>query len=165
MLQRVWSWPVTAALDVLAIGLAHGVAGYLAHRLPPEALAHDGWLLRPRAFEQQGRAYRRVRIDRWKHRVPEAGALFPGGVSKRHLRPGDDGLRDLVRETRRAELAHWGTLACGPVFAVWNPPLPAAALLLYAVGANAPFIAIQRYNRLRAQALLARRRGSVTTTG
>jgi glycosyl-4,4'-diaponeurosporenoate acyltransferase len=158
MLRRVRSWPATAALDLVAIALAHGVTGYLAHRLPPEKLEHDGWLLRPRAVEQQGRAYRRVRIDRWKHRVPEAGALFPGGVSKQALRPGDDGLHELVRETRRAELAHWGALACGPLFALWNPPVPAAALLLYSVGANAPFIAIQRYNRQRAQAVLARRR-------
>ncbi len=157
MLRRVWSWHRTALVDVAAIAVAHGVAGYLAHRLPAHVLAHDAGPLRPRAWERDGRAYRRVRIDRWKDHLPEAGALFDGGVSKRVLRSGPDGLHELVRESRRAELAHWGALASGPLFALWNPPALAGALLLYSVAANAPCIAIQRYNRQRAQRVVARR--------
>lgn len=165
MLRRVWSWHLTALADVGAIAAAHGVAGYVAHRLPVDALRHDTWPLRPRAWEREGRAYRSVGIDRWKGRLPEAGALFDGGVSKRTLRPGADGLHELVRESRRAELAHWGALACGPLFALWNPPPLAAALLLYSVGANTPFIAIQRYNRQRAQRVLELRAAAAAGHG
>lgn len=153
----------TVVLDVAVQGLVHTATGYAAHRLPADRLAHDGWLLRARGFETGGRWYRdRVRIHRWKDRVPEAGALFPGGVSKRALPARDRaGLELFVRETRRAELAHWWALACGPAFALWNPPAAAATLVAYGVGVNAPFIAIQRYNRQRAQAVLVRlaRRG------
>lgn len=157
MLRRTWSWRRTIALDAVGIALAHGVTGYLAHRLPAGRLADDPWLLRPRRWERAGQVYRRVGVDRWKDHLPEAGSLFAGGVSKRALRPGPDGLRELVRESRRAELAHWGALACGPVFALWNRPAVAAGLLVYAVTANAPFIAVQRYNRQRAQRVLALR--------
>ena len=46
-------------------------------RLGDERLARDGWGLRERRFEDGGRWYRRrLRIHRWKDRVPEAGALF-----------------------------------------------------------------------------------------
>jgi glycosyl-4,4'-diaponeurosporenoate acyltransferase len=146
------------ALDVVAWGIFHAVTGYLAHRLGSRRLSRDGWLLRPRAFEDAGRWYLRWwRINRWKDRVPEAGALFPGGISMSSLpAPGRGGLPLFIRETRRAELAHWWAMACGPLFALWNPLLPTVLLIAYGVLVNAPFIAIQRYNRLRATAVLHR---------
>jgi len=116
-------------------------------------------VLRPRRFEVGGAWYRdRLRIHRWKDRVPEAGALFAGGVSKREL-PSYDvaGLELFVRETRRAELGHWWAMACSPLFALWNPPLASSLLMSYGVGINLPFIAIQRYNRFRTQAIIVRR--------
>lgn len=159
MLRLVMPQWLTLVVDVAAWGFLHGATGYAAHRLGSDRLTRDGWLLRPRGFEQGGRWYqRRLRIRRWKDRVPEAGALFGGGISKRRLPASDAvGLRLFVRETRRAELAHWWALACGPVFALWNPPLATALLVGYGVLVNLPFIAIQRYNRFRIEALLERR--------
>ena len=126
------------------------------HRLGEDRLSREGWLLRPRRFEAGGQWYRRrLRISRWKDRLPDAGDLFRGGLSKRHL-PSCDlaGLQLFVRETRRAELAHWWAMACGPLFLLWNPPLASALLVGYGVVVNLPFILIQRYNRFRSQALL-----------
>ena len=158
MLRYVVPQLPTLLVDVAAWGVFHAATGYGAHRLPASRLEHDGWLLRPRAFEAGGRWYRRrLHVDRWKDRVPEAGALFQGGVSKSRLPARHEaGLRLFVRETRRAELGHWAAMACGPVFVLWNPPLPAALLVTYGVLVNLPFIAIQRYNRFRTQALLVR---------
>jgi glycosyl-4,4'-diaponeurosporenoate acyltransferase len=158
MLELVMSQPVTVAVDVAAWGLFHTATGYAAHRLGDERLGREGWLLRLRPFEADGRWYRRrLRIHRWKDRLPEAGALFAGGVSKRAL-PAYDvaGLELFARETRRAELAHWWAMACGPVFVLFNPPLAASLLVLYGVVVNLPFILIQRYNRFRTQPLLDR---------
>ncbi|GAB3929317.1 glycosyl-4,4'-diaponeurosporenoate acyltransferase [Kribbella albertanoniae] len=151
--------PLTIAFDVIAWGAFHAGTGYLAHRLNDRQLSRDSWLLRARAFENDGRWYRRWwRVERWKDRVPEAGALFAGGISKAHLpTPGRSGLPLFIRETRRAELAHWWAMACGPLFALWNPPLATTLLIAYGVLVNAPFIAIQRYNRLRAQRILRSR--------
>ncbi|QIG43700.1 hypothetical protein G5V58_13850 [Nocardioides anomalus] len=160
MLKLVMPQALTLVVDVVAWGVFHSVTGYAAHRLSDERLSRDGWLLRPRRFEDGGRWYRRrLRIQRWKDRVPEAGALFAGGVSKRALPARDEaGLELFVRETRRAELAHWWALCCGPLFVLWNPPLAAGVLVAYGVLVNLPFVAIQRYNRLRLLSVLARRR-------
>jgi glycosyl-4,4'-diaponeurosporenoate acyltransferase len=164
VLRHVLPQWATVLVDVAAWGVFHAATGYAAHRLDASRLDRDGWLLRPRAFEQGGRWYRdRLRIHRWKDRLPEAGDLFAGGMSKRQL-PSHDvaGMQVFVRETRRAELAHWWAMACGPLFVLWNPPLASALLVAYGVLVNAPFIAIQRYNRARIQAVVARlaRRGS-----
>ena len=161
MMSYVMPQGLTIVVDVLAWGTFHAATGYAAHRLPESRLRRDARVLRPRAFEAGGRFYRdRLRIHRWKDRVPEAGALFQGGVSKRKLPSYDaDGLQLFVRETRRAELAHWWAMGCSPLFVLWNPPLAAGLLLGYGVAVNLPFIAIQRYNRIRVQALIARRHG------
>jgi len=159
MLKLVMPPALTLVVDVLAWGGFHAATGYAAFRLDDNRLSRDGWLLRPRRFETTGRWYRRrLRIDRWKDRLPEAGDLFRGGVSKRHL-PSYDvaGLQLFVRETRRAELAHWWAMCCGPVFMLWNPPLAAGLLVGYGLVANLPFVVIQRYNRFRIQALIERR--------
>ncbi len=158
MLRLVMPPALTIVVDVLAWGVFHTATGYAAHRLDDSRLDEDGWLLRPRRFELAGRWYRRrLRIDRWKDNLPEAGGLFRGGVSKRHL-PAYDvaGLELFVRETRRAELAHWWAMACGPLFLMWNPPLPSVLLVAYGVLVNLPFIAIQRYNRFRTQPVIER---------
>lgn len=158
MLRLVMPQGVTILVDIFAWGAFHALTGYAAHRLDDERLARDGRLLRPRSFEDGGRWYRRrLRIHRWKDRLPEAGAVFAGGMSKRALPAYDAaGLELFARETRRAELAHWWAMACGPVFVLWNPPLAAALLIAYGVAVNLPFILIQRYNRFRIEALLGR---------
>lgn len=150
----------TLLANVAGWAVVHAGAGYLVHRWPIDCLRHDGPLLRARGWERSGRVYeRRLLIQRWKGRLPEAGALFSGGVSKRRL-TGSVGRANLDRfviETRRAERGHWLAMAGGPLFALWNPPSGVALMVAYGVVVNAPFIAVQRYNRQRAQRLLARR--------
>jgi glycosyl-4,4'-diaponeurosporenoate acyltransferase len=104
------------------------VVGYGATRLGDTTLGHDSWLTRLRSWERDGRWYERVGIRRWKDRLPEAGAVFRRGRSKRAL-PGraDADLERFAAETRRAELVHWVIPVLTPVFALWNPaPLVAA---------------------------------------
>jgi glycosyl-4,4'-diaponeurosporenoate acyltransferase len=158
MLRLVMPQWLTIVVDVIAWGVFHAATGYAAHRLGDHRLRRDGWLLRARRFEVGGQWYRRrLRINRWKDRLPEAGDLFRGGISKRHLLSHDPaGLQVFVRETRRAELTHWWAMACGPLFVLWNPPLASALLVGYGAVVNLPFIVIQRYNRFRSQALLER---------
>jgi glycosyl-4,4'-diaponeurosporenoate acyltransferase len=158
MLQFVMAPAATIVVDIVAWGAFHTLTGYAAYRLDDSRLTRDGWLLRQRPFEDDGRWYRRrLRIHRWKDRLPEAGALFRDGLSKRQL-PSYDyyGLQLFAGETRRAELAHWWALCCGPIFALWNPPLATALLIGYGIAANLPFIVIQRYNRFRIAALIGR---------
>jgi glycosyl-4,4'-diaponeurosporenoate acyltransferase len=145
--------------NVAVWGAAHALSGYAVHRLPVARLQRDGRLLRLRRFEAGGRRYERaLRIQRWKDRLPEAGDLFRGGVSKRRLPPGEGGgVERFVVETRRAELGHWLCLACLPLFPMWNPPLGVALMVAYGLAANLPCILVQRYNRGRCLRVLAAR--------
>ena len=140
----------TVVLDVAVWGTWSTVCGVVAWRYPAHRLAADGPLTRPRSFEDGGRLYPRLGIRRWKDRLPEAGALFPGGVSKRRAGGrSPEALRRFAVETRRAELTHWWVMALGPFFVLWNPPALAAVMVAYAVAANLPCIMIQRFNRAR----------------
>ncbi len=99
---------------------------------------------------------RRLRIARWKDRLPEAGDLFADGYDKRVVTRAD--LPRYVIETRRAEYTHWAIMAATPLFLLWNPFLVWWAMVAYAVIANLPCLVIQRYNRARVLRILSRRR-------
>jgi glycosyl-4,4'-diaponeurosporenoate acyltransferase len=152
-----WSNPTTLAVDIVAWGVVHASTGYIAHRIPTARLDHDSWLTRPRRWERGGRVYDAIRVRRWKDSLPEAGAVFAGGVSKRSLVTRTTaGLEAFATETRRAEIGHWLAAAASPAFALWNAPAVAAVMVAYGVGINLPFIAIQRFNRARIASALHR---------
>ncbi len=136
-------------------------AGFIAHRLPGRCLRPDGWLFRERRWEQGGRFYdRRLGIRGWKDRLPEAGALYRGGFSKRNLQGTDTShVRVFVRETCRAEAGHWCTVLLSFTFFAWLPWW--IALFMPPVGllGNIPCIAVQRYNRPRLRQLQRRLEG------
>jgi glycosyl-4,4'-diaponeurosporenoate acyltransferase len=152
--------PVALGLNVALWAGAQVLAGYAAHRLPLARLQHDRGLLELRRFEAGGRWYeRRLRIARWKDRLPEAGAFFAGGLTKRAVPPrAGGGVERLAAETRRAELAHWWSFAGLPLCVVWNDALGVALMVAYGLAVNLPPIAIQRYNRGRAERILQARR-------
>ena len=153
------SRPLTVVLDVVAWGVVHAATGYLVHRLAARRFDGDWWIHRRRRFERDGAFYVRVlRIKAWKRWLPEAGGLFPGGFDKRSLRAARDPryLEVYRRETRRAELGHWLVPAAAPVFVLWNPPGVAVVMVVYAIVANGPCVAAQRYNRIRLDRVLAR---------
>lgn len=140
----------------MLIGL---VTGWLAVRVPRRWLATDTRLTRIRRFEERGRCYeRRLRIERWKHRLPEAGALFAGGTSKRSTGGRrSEALQTFAEETRRAEWVHWAQIAAAPTFGLWNEWVVTVAMVAFATLVHLPFIVVQRYNRARVLPILLRR--------
>ncbi len=153
--------PRILLLDAAAWAAWSLACGLLTWALPVRLFERDGFVPRLRGFEAGGRCYeRRLVIQRWKERLPEAGAFFPGGFSKRHLPSRNRAeLQRFCAETRRAELTHWLIPAAWPAFYLWNSPPLATAMGVYAVGANLPCLVVQRYNRARLLRLLARPAG------
>jgi len=133
-------------------------SGWVANRIPACRLDGDTWITKIRPFEDRGSWYaRHLRVRVWKRRLPEAGALFQGGVSKASLPGfGRTELETFARETRRAELVHWANVGFGATFLVWNPWPIGALMVLFGLVAHLPFVVVQRYNRARAMFLLER---------
>jgi len=148
----------TVLLDAFVWAAWSVAVGAAAHRVPTRFFARDTWVTSARAWERDGRVYERVRIRRWKDRVPDAGEFFDRSASKRTIgsRSQDDIERYLV-ETRRAEYVHDAIVLVTPAFALWNPWPLRMAMAAYAIVANVPCIAIQRYNRARLKRIVARR--------
>ena len=157
-----WAWVVV--LDAVAWAAWSALAGWWTGRRGAAGRVGgtdaDGLILRLRSVEVGGHWYEtRLHIRAWKDRVPEAGRAF-GGRSKRQLPPGGaQGLPTFLGECRRAERTHWIILAATPAFAVWNPPGLFLAMVVFAIVANVPCLAVLRYNRARILALQA---GSAT---
>ena len=150
---------VAVALSVATWVAVSFSVGWWATRWPDARVDREGPVTRLRAWEANGAWWqRRVRVQRWKDRLPEAGAFF-GGTAKRHLPSRSDaGLEAFRRETVRAERVHWLILASTPVHLVWCRPTVFLGMAAYGVALNVPFIIVQRANRGRLDRILSRRR-------
>jgi glycosyl-4,4'-diaponeurosporenoate acyltransferase len=156
----LWSlpWAVALVVDVAFWVVWSLAVGFWAAHRPTASLTGTGPFLRLRPFETGGWYERRLRIKRWKDRLPEAGGLF-GGDSKRTLPAGATRTSQLERfraETVRAETVHWLAPVPAPVLVLWNPWWLFAAMLVFAVLANVPCLLVQRYNRARIAGAVAR---------
>ena len=133
---------------------------FIANCIPRRLFA-----VRAQVWERNGRTYELLGIRRWKDKLPEAGARFGNGFSKRNLRGRGRGeLVRFAREARRGELVHWCAIAALPLFALWNTPLGMLVNAIYSVAANFPCIIVQRYNRARIVHLLKVGAGYKTQT-
>lgn len=149
--MKAWMWAANVC-GWPAIQL--GFAWFLLRR-PAAHYAADSWLTRQRHWERDGNIYRKLfRIDRWRRSLP-SGAVWLKAPQERHLTiPRRTDAARFIRETRRAEYAHWYMLLCTPVFFLWNPPWACGVMAAYGILTNLPCILVQRSNRLRAKRAL-----------
>ncbi len=139
---------INSILVMILLGLASQIVGFL---LPRHIFHGDRPPFAPFAWEKNGKIYERLRIRRWKDRVPDMSRIMKNMVKKK-LPAGSnsDQMILLVQETCVAELIHALLIVAG----LWLVPVwPGAGgwivYLLYALVGNLPFIIIQRYNRPR----------------
>ena len=134
----------------------HLGAGGVAHRMSARSLRRLPFVNRTYAWEDEGRVYRVLAIQRWKDLLPEAGNFYPGGFPKQHLAAKDPlYLERFVLETTRAEFSHWLTWGLALTFLAWTPWTVTAVMIAYGAAANLPCILVQRYNRPRFARTLA----------
>jgi len=145
------------AANLLGWPVIHLGVAKIILSIPLERFANNKTPYAIRRWERDGDIYREyLGIRRWKSLLPD-GAPWLGGFSKKRLASRNQQyLQVFIRETRRAEFAHWCMLLCFPVFFLWNPPWACWVMAGYAVAANLPCIVAQRYNRLALQRLLDR---------
>ncbi len=139
--------------------LASLLVGGLANRLPDRWLQGHDIPAATAARRRCGGPWAGLAIRRWKGWIPDAGPALPGGVAKASLVQRDPhALRRLVIETRRAELVHAALWCAWLPTLLWLPPAGVLVNLLFACLFNLPCLLLQRYNRRRIEAILARAR-------
>lgn len=122
------------------------IVGYSLNKVPNNKFAKELTFVNTDTFERLNV----LQIKKWKDKVPEAGDMFKGGVSKSSVKTYDvQSLKNFVYETRRAEYVHYSIMMITPVFFLFLPAYLIVAMILYAVVANIPCLLIQRYNRSR----------------
>ncbi len=154
---------ITLVNTVFWFALHFGVAELITH-LPAETQHRLFDWNRPffRVSEREMALYRRLRLPRWKDRLPQFNPEF----DKRHLAaaPTPTYLREFLEVTCHAEVIHeliallgflslFFCLLCEHPLD-WLPLFFGIALFIGLC--NLPFVAIQRYNRFRLLRLLAR---------
>ncbi|KMJ59345.1 hypothetical protein AB685_00170 [Bacillus sp. LL01] len=144
-------------VNILAWGIIQLGAAYLALKIP------RGWLSKESRWFSEKRGeksfYIFLGIKKWKDRLPEAGALFRGGFSKKRIESkSKEYLKLFVVETRRGELTHVLAMLPGVFFFIWNPPHVGLIMVFYGIAANLPFALLQRYNRHRLLKVLSKQK-------
>ena len=135
------------AFIVVIVGALAFLGGEM---LPRKNFDYTAFPYKPFAWEQEGKIYEKLRIRKWKKRVPDMSRHVKTMFAKELINPRDpEYTRRLILETCVAELTHDVLILLSPIFPQYMTGVYAdAAMLLYALG-NLPFILIQRYNRPR----------------
>ena len=131
---------------------------FIGRILPESWFDWQRFPYKSRPFEQNGRIYQRLNIQKWYKKLPDASRVF------RHIFP-DKSLKSLskeklcilLKETCVAEFVHCSLCVIGFCYGKLNEG-PGVRLLtwMYILIGNLPFILIQRYNRPRLLRLLNR---------
>ena len=146
------------AFIVVVVGTS---AFYLGQLLPRKNFDYRHAPFAPFGWEDGGRIYTKIRIQRWKDKVPDMSQYVKSAFRKRiTVFRSAEYLEELVLETCVAEFVHFVLILLSPVFLIlMEGEARWICALLYAFG-NLPFILIQRYNRPRLVMLMDRQRTS-----
>lgn len=160
--MQIFTFPplVSLALCILLWGGLQTFFALLCQRLPASWFAWDNWLFRPKAFEKNGRLYKKVfQIHRWKGYLPDGAAVSKSGYRKKHLQDTSiENLSVFLEQSCRAELAHLLAITPFWIFGLFLPPVGMVLMLGYALAINMPCVLAQRYNRPRIAGLLQRKK-------
>ena len=146
--------------SVLYIALL-GILSQAVGSLLPRRLFHaDRFPFHTFSWENEGRIYQRLKIRRWKDRVPDMSRIMKNMVRKKLPVGSPSSHMDLlVQETCVAELIHEILIVLGLfLLHIWPGIGGWLVYLLYVLLGNLPFIIIQRYNRPRLIRLAAKTR-------
>lgn len=103
-------------------------------------------------WEMQNSFYtKKLKIKKWKDKVPQY--IAKDGFSKKEMKNlssmSKAYIERFISETCRGEWDHLACCAYSVVSFLINPPFYAIMFSLIVIVCNLPFIAIQRYNRMR----------------
>lgn len=135
------------ALIVIIVGSMAFPFGQL---MPRKNFDYTRFPFKPFGWEQNGRIYTKLKIQKWKDKVPDMSQYVKSAFRKKITVFRDaEYIHELILETCVAEFVHWVLILVSPMFLILMDSRWAWIwMLLYVLG-NIPFIVIQRYNRPR----------------
>ena len=135
------------ALHVSVAGITMRYIGNLYNR---NWFSWNKFPFRPFFWEKSGKLYRKLRVKKWKTRLPDASKHHKDMYEKKvSIQPDKENLRRLIQETCVAEIVHYQLIVlCLPVLQLW-PGAGGRFSFSLCVAGNLAFSIIQRYNRPR----------------
>lgn len=148
---------LTLPLVIILWPLLQVAAAWVSRLLPAPYFQSTVGFYSSHRWESGGSFYQRVfRIRKWKHLLPDGGAMV-GGYAKKHLTDySRQNLETFIEESCRAEFSHWLAMLPFWVFGFFAEFTIIYLMLAYAVVINLPCILAQRFNRPRIQKVLER---------
>ena len=135
------------------------VLSFFVGRALPKNWFHADWFpYRAFSFENDGKIYEKLRIQKWQNRLPDMSRILPFMMpAKRITSASGEKMPRMIQETCVAEFIHCMNSLAGLYCIVICPEIAGwITSFFYATVLNFPFVLIQRYNRPRLVALCAR---------
>ncbi len=145
LMKEFLSAIVKLAIYVCISGSISHIVGYLIRR---DKIDTDSFLYTSHKWENNGEIYRKLKVNKWKSKVPDMSKylklLYP---KKMEYHPDPTQILRLIQESCVAECIHVMLIVSSPlVYYYLRGPYDILITILYILG-NMPYIIIQRYNR------------------
>lgn len=130
---------------VAVIGI---LSHYIGESLPRRLFGEYKFPFRTYKWERDGKIYNRLKIKKWKNRLPDMSRVMRDMLPKKVTYDATSADIDaLIKETCVAECVHyWLCLFAVGIYLIWKNYVGVILALVF-VACNIPFMMIQRYNR------------------
>ena len=151
MLAKLPSYQIWA-INILLIIIWHILIWKFCVIADASFFSPSKWIYKTRKWENDGAFYTCVlKIKKWKDKLPQY--IAKGGFSKKNLKRisklDKKYIKQFIVETCRGEWDHFICILYGVISFIINPLSYAIMFSAMVILGNLPFIAIQRYNRIR----------------
>lgn len=145
MFYEITFYEIICSLTVFLCGLM----------VPRERVNTEKRLFKSYKWEHKGKVYDKLKINKWKDKVPDMSKFVKSMPKKKLNKLTPDAVRGLINETCIAEVSHIVLvfLSFG-INQICDGLLGFVCFVLYGLLGNVPYIIIQRYNRPRLIKLL-----------
>ncbi len=137
---------IRCAIYLAIIGIA---SHFFGEAIPRNEIDFEKFPFRPYKWENDGRIYEKLKIRKWKNKVPDMSKICKDMIPKKlDISSDSEGLRILILETCVAEIVHSVLALLGAAcLLIWEGTGGFIVTFIWIVFGNIPFIIIQRYNR------------------
>lgn len=134
------------AIYLTIIGIA---SHFFGEAIPRQNIDFEKAPFKSFKWEAEGRIYEKLKIRKWKNKVPDMSKLCTDMIPKKFdITSNAESLRVLILETCVAEIVHNVLSILGCVcMLIWEGIGGVVVTLIWIVFGNIPYVIIQRYNR------------------